>query len=74
MTVELTTEEKLGVINSHMKNVAFNKYNAELALIQENSKAEKDTLVIAKLNADISEAEAQMEALDEEAAKIAPSA
>ena len=73
MTIELTPEEKIGIINSHMKNVAYNKYNAEIALVEENSKTIKDTVVIAKLNADITEAEAQIDALNAEIAKIAPS-
>jgi SMC interacting uncharacterized protein involved in chromosome segregation len=73
MTIELTPEEKIGIINSHMKNVAYNKYNCEIALIEENSKSNKDLAAITKLNADISEAESQIAALNEEAAKLTPS-
>jgi len=73
MTIELTPEEKIGIINSHIKNISYNKYNNEIALLEENTKTNKDTVIIAKLNADISEAESQISALNEEAAKFTSS-
>jgi CII-binding regulator of phage lambda lysogenization HflD len=72
MTIELTPEEKIGIINSHIKNIAYNKYNNEIALLEENSKTSKDTVVIAKLGANISEAETQIAALNAEAATLKP--
>jgi len=73
MTIELTPEEKIGIINSHIKNISYNKYNNEIALLEENTKTNKDTVIIAKLNADISEAESQISALNQEAAKFTSS-
>ena len=73
MTIELTPEEKIGIINSHIKNIAYNKYNSEIALIEENSKNNLDSVVIAKINEDISEANSQIAALTAELVKINPS-
>lgn len=72
MTVELTAEEKIGIINSHLKNAAYNKYNLELSLIQENAKTIKNESVISKINEDINEAEIQINALNDELAKVQP--
>ena len=66
MTIELTPEEKIGIINSHIKNVTYSKYNCEIALIEENAKLTPNEAVIAKLNTDISEASAQIVALEAE--------
>lgn len=72
MTVELTAEEKIGIINSHLKNAAYNKYNLEISLIQENAKTNQDALAISKINDDIEEAEIQINALNNELAKLQP--
>jgi hypothetical protein len=70
MTVELTPEEKVGIINSHLKNAAFNKYNLEVSLIQENAKTIQDDFAISKINTDLSETEMQITALNEELQKF----
>lgn len=72
MTIELTADEKIGIINSHLKNVGYNKYNLELSLIKETAKAVQDTLAIAKINEELSETELQIQALNEELQKHLP--
>ena len=37
MTSILTNDEKTGMVVQHKKNVAINKYNLELSLIEENA-------------------------------------
>ena len=66
MTYELTNEEKLGVITSHMKNVQLNKYNAELSLLQEHAVFSPKEQNIQTLNDTIAQADAQLAALQQE--------
>ena len=41
MTLELTNEEKVTIINSHLKNLAYNKFNIEISVIEENRSEER---------------------------------
>jgi len=61
---DLTAEEKIAVINSHIKNINYNKFNAELVIIEENASASPSATKISDANAQIDEAEAQIEALE----------
>lgn len=60
----LTNEEKIGVIESHIKNVQYNKYNAEITLIEENALAAPSTTNIQRANESIASANAQITALE----------
>ena len=60
---DLTAEDKIAVINSHIKNINYNKFNAELVIIEENASAEPSATKISDANATIAEAEAQITAL-----------
>jgi SMC interacting uncharacterized protein involved in chromosome segregation len=70
MAIELTKEEKLGIINSHQRTAVYNKYNYEMSLLQESSKSNPDESTIAKLNSDIVEATRQIDALQAEIDKL----
>ena len=61
---DLTAEEKIAVINSHIKNINYNKFNAELVIIEENATASPDAAKISYANANIAEANAQIAALE----------
>jgi hypothetical protein len=61
---DLTAEEKIAVINSHIKNINYNKFNAELSIIEENASSSPDATKISDANANIAEAEAQIAALE----------
>jgi hypothetical protein len=61
---DLTAEEKIAVINSHIKNINYNKFNAELVIIEENASAVPSTTKISDANASITEADAQIVALE----------
>lgn len=66
MTYELSKEDKLAVIQSHMKNVALNKYNAELSLLQEQAALSPKSQNIQAANDTIAQSDAQLEALQQE--------
>jgi len=70
MTIELAKEEKINIIESHQKDVMYNKYNIELSLLQENAKSTPDEIIIAKLNSNIAELIKQIEALQIEIDKL----
>lgn len=64
--VELTTEEKIAVINSHMKNVQYTKYNAQISLVAENALETPDAEKVASANEVIAKADLQLAALQAE--------
>ena len=61
---DLTAADKIAVIHSHIKNINYNKYNAELVIIEENASSSPDATKISDANANIAEAEAQITALE----------
>jgi len=61
---DLTAEEKISVINSHIKNINYNKFNAQLLIVEENAAASPSASKLADANAQISEANAQIVALE----------
>lgn len=65
-TVELTTEEKIAVINSHIKNVQYSKYNAQISLVAENALETPDASNVASANEVIANANLRLTALQAE--------
>ncbi len=63
MTTTLTNEEKLNIVNQHIKSVDYNIYGYELDLIQANAVSLPDTAQIAAINSRISDANAKKTAL-----------
>lgn len=66
MSIELSKEEKIQIINSHKRNLAYSKYNLEVDILQENAKSQPDSSGIANLNSQITEINNQVAALDAE--------
>jgi hypothetical protein len=66
MSTSLTNEEKLNIVNQHIKSVDYAIYGCELDLIEANAASSPDTAQIAALNARLSEANAKKNALVEE--------
>ena len=66
----LSKEDKLAIINSHKKNIEFNKYNIEISIIEENAVDSPNQDTIATLNNQISEYNDKLAALDAEAASL----
>ena len=60
---DLTAEDKIAVINTHIKNINYNKFNAELVIIEENASTSPSAAKISDANATIDEADAQIAAL-----------
>lgn len=64
--VELTNEEKIGVIQSHMKNIQYSKYNAQVTLVEEGALETPNADNIAAANEVVTKADAQLAALQAE--------
>lgn len=63
MTVELTVEEKLNVIDQHIKQMQYQIYGAELDLIEANAIVDIDQTVIQSITDRIAAANAKKAAL-----------
>ena len=60
----LTNEEKVVIVNQHLKNLNYSKFNIEISLIEENAKSIKDTDQIASLNAQSIDIDSRITALE----------
>jgi hypothetical protein len=72
MTIELTAEEKITIVEQHLKNVLYSEYNARLALIEANSLATPNQASIDSANAQIRDVTAQKTALQAELSSLTP--
>jgi hypothetical protein len=63
MTSTLSNEEKINIVNQHIKSIDYNLYGYELDLIQANAGSTPDAAQIAAINSRISEATAKKTAL-----------
>lgn len=63
MTSTLSNEEKLNIVNQHIKSVDYIIYGYELDLIQANAVSSPDPAQIAAINSRVSEANAKKSAL-----------
>ena len=66
----LTDNEKAAIIKAHIKNIASNKYNAEISLIEENLLQEPNQDVLSSSQNRISIYDAQIDALESELSKL----
>ena len=71
MTNILSKEERTQIVNSHKKNLAMNKYNLELSIIEENAKTSPEAATLSVLNTQSEVIDNQIAALDAELASIA---
>ena len=62
----LNNEEKLSIVNQHIKNVEYNKYNLQISLIEENAVSSPNAEAISSLNAQIASNDLKLAALEEE--------
>ena len=63
MTVELTVDEKLIIIDQHIKQMQYSIYGAELDLVEANAIVDVDATVITSITNRISTATAKKDAL-----------
>jgi hypothetical protein len=66
----LNKEEKAQIIGSHLKSLAYNKYNLEIDTLQENAKSSPNSDVLTSIANQVSEVEAQIAALNAELAEV----
>lgn len=64
MTIELTKEEKAQIINNHIKTLYYTKYNLEIDIVQENAKDAPVASSISAFQAQITDIDGQIAALN----------
>jgi len=70
MSTELTKDEKIQIINNHIKNLKTNKYNLEVSLIEENSLELVSDVTVSSLTTEISNTISRIQALEAEITKL----
>lgn len=72
MTYTLTNDEKLTIINQHLRTLAFSKYNIEMSLLEENSvEGSRSSEVLLSLQTQLADVDAKIEALVSESNALA---
>jgi len=66
MTIELSKEEKISIINQHIKTLKYNKYDYQISIKEEEAIATPSTFRVDSLNEKISEVDAKVTALSAE--------
>lgn len=66
MSELLTNEEKVSVVNQHLKNLEYSKYNVELSLMEENSTTQINDDMILSLNEQLVSINAKINILQQE--------
>jgi len=72
MAIELTAEEKITIVEQHLKTVLYNEYNAELSLIEANAVSTPNQSTIDSTNAQLRDIAAQKNLLQRELDSLAP--
>lgn len=70
MTTLLSNEEKAGIINQHLKNLHYNKFNIEMSIVEENAKTTPEAEPLANLNTQLTDLNSRIEALEAELDKL----
>jgi hypothetical protein len=70
MTIELTNEEKIGVVEQHLKSLAFNEYNLVLSIEEAQAASAPNQTNISALNLQLDDIRAQKAALQSELANL----
>jgi len=70
MSIELTNEEKIQILNNRIKALKSNKYNLEAGLIEENVLSPKNVDTIALVTAEVANTTARIQALEAEITKL----
>lgn len=66
----LSNQEKIAIIDQHLKNAEYNKYNLEISLIEENASVNKNEDAISSLTDQISAISLKITALTAEKTKL----
>lgn len=63
MVYELTNEEKIGIVEQHLKNISFSEYNLDLSLVAEEALPNPSTSTLDSINSQKDDLQAQKDAL-----------
>jgi TolA-binding protein len=63
---ELSNEEKSAIVNQHIRNARLNEYNAQVALLIEDTKEQKNQVNIEQLQKQIASEQSKIEILQKE--------
>jgi hypothetical protein len=72
MTIELTNEEKLGIVEQHIKSIDYGIYGIQLDLIEINATSAPDASQITNLNTRLTALNAKRVALVTEKNSLTP--
>jgi hypothetical protein len=66
----LSNDEKVNIINQHIRSLKFAQYNADLDLIEANAVSNPDTVSVSEINSRKTAIAARIAALDAEKAPL----
>lgn len=66
MTSILTNEDKIAIVNQHIKNLAYSLYNVEISKIEANAASSPSASTLSSLTEQAMELTAQIAALETE--------
>jgi hypothetical protein len=72
MTIELTNEEKLGIVEQHIKSIDYGIYGIQLDLIELNATSAPDASQVTNLNTRLTAYNAKRAALVTEKNSLTP--
>ena len=70
MTYELTNDEKRNIINQHLRNLEYSKFNVEISLLEENADSAPDQENLDSLTGQLATINDKIEALAAELTAI----
>jgi hypothetical protein len=70
MTYELTNDEKRNIVNQHLRNLEYSKFNVEISLVEENADPSPNQENLDSLAGQLATINGKMEALTAELAAI----
>ncbi len=68
--MSLSNEEKIGVVDQHIKSLSYILYGAQLDLIEANAATNPDLVTISAINTKISDLNSKLEALNTELSSL----
>jgi hypothetical protein len=63
MVYILTKEEKINIINQHLKNLEYSKFNSEISLVEESAAVQPQQILIDEIQGQIDNINAKQSAL-----------
>jgi hypothetical protein len=65
MSYELEKEDKINIIDSHIRSLTYSKYNTEISLLLENESIQPDSKTLQSLNEKINELSNKIQKLED---------